>query len=537
MNTLIDAAPQGLRLIDYPAPAGRVVSGAFDEALETNPVPMAILSHELNADRAEGPRVPWFEASEIAKRAGVKLTIPDDGLSPGALAILIERRRDQAARDLLFARREGPLAAVGMFSAGIAGALMDPVNAAAGYVPFLGGTRYAAALERAVSPLSRAGVRLGVGGAEGAIGAAFVEAPTLSLRRDLQDDYGLYDSLANITFGTFASAGLRSVGGLARDRWKGLAAARQEDYLRSIEPGEWAAARQAYERSLDRDMFNELEFGFERGAGASDGLLERWRSGRDTAARQVDVDEAIGRQRTRMSDAEIERFVEAEKKMRTEAAAPGADDRVLLDAAGLAERKFREMDLKEVRARLAAGEGLIIVPGNNREIAAAISDETHAQAMKVVVSQAVEGRRIDADPVVRRDPVFGPQRMSDEEVRRRAVSNMSPEARVGGSVEASRAASETVKEAEAPAAGVSAAKPPPPRGRAGEGAGAEARSPELVAVEAKLAEARAGYEAALKDAGIEPPKPKEGAIDTVKRAEDYEKAWKAIADCARKEGA
>jgi hypothetical protein len=67
----------------------------------------------------------------------------------------------------------------------------------------------------------------------------------------VQDDYTLYDSLANIAFGTFASSGLRAVGGLARDRWKGLAAARQEDFLRSIEPSEWAASRKAYEQQIE----------------------------------------------------------------------------------------------------------------------------------------------------------------------------------------------------------------------------------------------------------------------------------------------
>lgn len=626
MYTTTDSAAQGTRLIDYPAPAGRVIAGAFDDAIETNPIPLYLLSRELNANRNEGPLLHWGHATEIAKRAGVKIAIPDDGISPSALSILVERRKDQAARDLLFARREGPGAAVGSFAAGLAGTLMDPLNLAAGYIPVLGGTRYAATLERAATMASRAGVRLWVGAAEGLVGATLLEAPTLSLRRDLQDDYGLYDSLANIAFGTFASSGLRAVGGAARDQWRGLAAARQEDFLRSIEPSEWAAVRQARERSIERDMATELEFGFERGPGLSPDMVDDFRGARLSQSfeagfqasqeqailaraervRQTDV--AIGRQRERMSDAEIERFVEAERKMRAEAAAPGADDRVLLDAAGLAERKFREMDLAEVKDRLKRGEGLIIVPGNNREIAAAISDETHAQAIKVVVAQAVEGRRIDADPVVRRDPVFGPQRMSDAEVRRRAVSNMSPEQRVGASQESSRVATLTIEEstarpkAEAPAAKTGAAKSPPPRGRADEAAGAEVidlsrlkkgvpiinmrdgyrigkvgdefevspvgknapgkdrsgwvfqpfrtdeigirefiagkekatqapKSPELAELEARLA---ADYERAS---------PEERAAwekiegeNVVQKADDYERAWKAIAACFSRRG-
>lgn len=416
MYTVTDSAPAGLSLADFPAPAGRVIAGAFDDALETNPIPLFMLSRELNAAKGIGPRLTREQAAEETKRHGVSVAVPDDGISTAALGILIERKKDQAARDLLFTRREGTAASVGMFGAGLAGAIFDPLNAASGFIPVLSGTRYAATLARAGTSMGRAGVRLGVGAAEGAVGAAAVEMPTIALRRDLQDDYGLYDSLTNIAFGTFASAGLRGVTGLARDRWRGLAAARQEDFLRSVEPAEWAAARMTYERQLERDMFSDLEFGFERGQGPSEGLIARWSDERIAAERLRQTDDDIIRMQARMSDAEIERFVEAERQFRSEAAAPGADDRQLLDASGIAERKFREMDLKEVRDRLKRGDGLIVVPGNAREVAAAISDETHAQAVKTAVAQAVEGRRIDVEGIVRTDRVFGPQRLSASEV-------------------------------------------------------------------------------------------------------------------------
>lgn len=530
MYTTVDAAPSGLSLNDFPAPAGRVIAGAFDDAIETNPVPLFLLSRELNANR-DSPRLEWWEATDQAKKAGVSVKVPDDGITQAALSILIERRKDQADRDTLFARREGTGAAIGTFGAGLAGALMDPLNAAAGYIPVLSGTRYAAALERAATVGGRAALRGGVGAAEGLVGAALVEAPTIALRRDMQDEYGLYDSLANIAFGTFASSGLRMVGGAARDRWKGLQAARQEDYLRSIEPSEWAAVRQTYERQIERDMTTDLEAGFERGGGAADGLTERWAAQRSGAERLRQADEAIGRMQSRMSDAEIERFIEAEKKLRAEAAGP--DDRVLLDAQGIAERKFREMDLKEIKERLARGEGLIIVPGNAREALAAVSDETHAQALKVAVGQAVEGRRIDVDPVLRQDKAFGPQRMPAEEVKRRARSNMAPESKVGADPAASKRADETIKESEAPAARSGGSEPPPPRGPKDEAAGAEPKSPTLVEAEARLAEAKVAVEKAANDAGLTPPAPDAALI---KQSDTYDKAWKAIAACAQRGG-
>jgi hypothetical protein len=531
MYTVTDSAAAGTSLFDFPAPAGRVIAGAFDDALETNPVPLFMLSRELNAHRGIGPLVAKDQALEQAKREGVSVKVPDEGISSAALGILIERRKDQAARDLLFARKDGFGASAGMFGAGLAGALMDPVNAASGFIPVLSGTRYAAQLARAGTIASRTGVRAGIGGAEGLVGAGLVEMPTIALRRDLQDDYDLYDSLTNVAFGTFASAGLRTVGGLARDRWRGLAAARQEDFLRSVDQSEWAAARAAHEQQLERSMAQDLE-GFERGTGPSDGLVEQWAGARLAAERLAQTDETIGRMRSRMADEEIERFVEAERKMRAEAAVP--DDRVLLDSAGIAERKFREMDLAEVRDRLARGEGLIIVPGNEREVAAAISDETHALALKTAVAQAIEGRRIDTDPVVRQDRIFGPQRMSKSAVLERARSNMAPENKVGADRAASQRADESIKVSEGPAAKRGGSEPPPPRGsQRAEAAGPEGKSPELVEAEALLADTQMKLKQAANDAGIEPPP----AGKAIEQSEDYERAAKAIAACANRTGA
>lgn len=534
MYTLQDSAAAGTTLFDFPAAAGRVISGAFDDALETNPVPLFMLSRELNASRSIGPRLSKADAVDYAKHAGVEVKVPEDGISQAALSILVERRKDQTARDVLFARKEGAAASIGVFGAGFAGALMDPVNAATGFIPILSGTRYAAALANAATSGSRAALRMGIGGAEGLVGASLVEIPTIGLRRDLQDDYGLYDSLANVAFGTFASAGLRVVGGAARDRWRGLQAARQEDFLRSIEPAEWSAARAMYERQIERDFMAELEGGFERGAGPSDGLAARWASDRSAAEKLAATDATIERMRARMSDEEIERFVEAEKEMRAASSAPGADDRVLLDAAGVAERKFREMDLAEVRDRLRKGEGLIVVPGNEREVAAAISDETHAIALKTAVAQAVEGRRIDVDPVVRQDAAFGPQRMSASETRNRARSNMAPENKVGADAAASRRAVESIKKAEAPAAKPGGTEPPPPRGsRAAEAAGVTAQLRDLADAEASLADAKMAVKQAANDAGV--VLPKDDAPEAAK-AKDYDKAWQAAATCLVRAG-
>ncbi len=264
----------------------------------------------------------------------------------------------------------------------------------------------------------------------------------------------------------------------------------------------------------------------------AEGLAERWAGARVAAERAAQADESVGRMQRRMGDEEIERFVDAERKQRADAAQP--DDRILLDAAGIAERKFREMDLAEVKERLARGEGLIVVPGNEREVAAAISEETHAHALKTAVAQAIEGRRIDADPVVRQDRIFGPQRMSQSAVLERARSNMAPENKVGADRAASQRADASIKETGAPAAKRGGTEPPPPRGSRGvEAAGAEVKSPELVEAEALLADTQARFKQAANDAGIEPPP----AGKAIEQSEDYERAAKAIAACANRTGA
>jgi hypothetical protein len=291
MYTLDDSGAKGMSLLDFPAPAGRVVGEAFDAAVETNPIPLFMQSMELNNARARGFVMPKEQAAIQAKAAGVDVKVPDTGITQDALGILIERRRDEAARNLLMARSPGGLATAGTFGAGLAGALLDPVNAAAGFIPVLGGTRYAGVLADAATAGARAGVRLGVGAAEGAVGAAAVEIPTMSLRRDLQDDYSLYDSLANIAFGTMASAGIRGVGGAVRDRVVGLSRARELDALRSIEPEVWQQLRQRAANEQERAFWGDLEAGFQRG----EGIPPELRAAMERERNQPEFDAGDGR--------------------------------------------------------------------------------------------------------------------------------------------------------------------------------------------------------------------------------------------------
>ncbi|MEO4014823.1 hypothetical protein [Pseudomonas rossensis] len=224
-------------MLDIPAESGEVFDAAFDSAFSTNPTTSLVRSEQL-AEQAEGRAVVMGPESYLAPNAGrlepdspmvdaqaardrvagmgLDIKIPEQGIRQGALDVLVDRHREQAARQQVLARANG--GAMGtQIAAGLAASLLDPLNIASAFVPVVGEARYAAMLGRAASPLGRAGVRVGVGSVEGAVGAAILEPlPLLAANQD-QTEYGLSDSLANIALGGLLGGGLHSIGGAASD--------------------------------------------------------------------------------------------------------------------------------------------------------------------------------------------------------------------------------------------------------------------------------------------------------------------------------
>lgn len=533
MWTLNDRAAK-LPLADYPVSAGHVISTAFDDAIDNNPVPLFMQAMELNRLRDQGAKLPKDQAEAEAKRNGVTVKVPKEGMTPAALSFMIQRRKDEADKQMVFARSPGGFAATGgQFAAGMAGAMLDPVNMAAGFIPVLGGTRYAAALGQAGAVGARAGLRAGVGAVEGVVGAALVEAPTLALRRDLQDDYTMVDSLANIAFGTFASAGLRTGAGALRDFHLGLDKARQLDAMRSIEPEVWERMRQQTANAEERTFFSDLEGGFARGEGIPDQMQtafegQRARAdfeaesrgaqsefgdamGEYVAERQAvhtritaEADAAIERRMLRERDKALAAGMEPDEALREafRVAMPEVDKRLKSQAEIGAERAG-EAELTFARQALARNQGLIFVPSTAREIEASISTDTHVQALRASVAQAIDGRRVDPTAVVRTDPVFRNQRLSEQEVKLMAQSDQAPENKVAADKGAS-----------------------------------ERAAVDVGAVEKHLAE---GDDAALELSELRKltteaersltPEAKEKLDAKDDRTTFYEKAWNAVADC------
>lgn len=222
-------------MLDIPADSGEVFDASFGGAFATNPSSAIVRTESLNQAQ-EGlrltgdtesilvpprnePDTPLLEAQAARDRVagmGLDIKIPEQGIREGALDILVDRHREQAARQQVMARANGGSFGT-QIAASLAASLLDPLNIASAFVPVVGEARYAALLGRAAGPLGRAGVRAGVGTAEGAVGAAIIEPlPLLAAGLD-QTEYGLSDSLANIALGGVLGGGLHTVGGAVSD--------------------------------------------------------------------------------------------------------------------------------------------------------------------------------------------------------------------------------------------------------------------------------------------------------------------------------
>lgn len=233
-------------LDEYSAGLGESLGQTARETLIRSPVASLLRMEELRAASdpgggvevdsgtgavSETPKKRMFsqdEALDRAKTAGVKLEFPKDGITEDAFNILVERKQDEMRRQDIMARGpSGFLPGVAKFGTAFGASLLDPINIASAFVPVVGEARYASLLASAGrSTLARTLPRLGVGAAEGLVGAAMVEPIIYGAARYEQADYGMADSALNVAFGGVFGGGLHVLGGSGADAfraWKGRA--------------------------------------------------------------------------------------------------------------------------------------------------------------------------------------------------------------------------------------------------------------------------------------------------------------------------
>jgi hypothetical protein len=207
-------------LSEIPSTFSEVMEAQFASTVTELPTVATRRAAELFQAHREGVRIDRAAALARVKDAGLEgqLSIESGGITQAALDILIERKRDELRRASILARAEGGfLENVSRFGVAIGTSLADPVNVGLSFVPVVGQARYVRMLKAAATPLGRAGVRAGVGAAEGAVGAAIVEPLIYSAKQYEQADYDMLDSLLNVGFGTIYGGGLHVVGGAAAD--------------------------------------------------------------------------------------------------------------------------------------------------------------------------------------------------------------------------------------------------------------------------------------------------------------------------------
>ncbi|UHG99205.1 hypothetical protein [Pseudomonas sp. 7-41] len=285
-------------MLDIPADSGEVWDASFGDNYSNNATSSNLRMRAIEEEEIGKPQVgaglgrlpsqrlapdtPLLDAQAARDKVsgmGLDIKIPEQGIREGALDILIDRHREQAARQQVMTRANGGSFGT-QLAAGLAASLLDPLNIASAFVPVYGEARYAAMLGRAVSPLGRAGVRAGVGAVEGAVGAAILEPlPLLAAQQD-QTEYGLSDSLANIAMGGLLGGGLHTVGGAVSDALRRRIATEPTPQVESVlnsadrQPSQPLRAAD-FERIFDQDPETALRGALARDLEADGATLYR----------------------------------------------------------------------------------------------------------------------------------------------------------------------------------------------------------------------------------------------------------------------
>lgn len=209
-------------IYDYEASTGEAFASGLERALDTNPLPSILRSYSFLDEDLKGimGATDWVDAETARKEAAdasVQIDVPVAGMSRYELNTIKYLKRREAAQNQASERSRGLVAGAAGLAGGLVGSVVDPINIASAFIPIVPEARYAMWLKQASSPLARAGVRVGAGAVEGAVGAALVEPLVYVGATDAQLQYGLTDSFINVAFGTVLGGGLHSIGGAALD--------------------------------------------------------------------------------------------------------------------------------------------------------------------------------------------------------------------------------------------------------------------------------------------------------------------------------
>lgn len=189
----------GFNVMDVAEAGG--LTGGLEELAQTDPLPAWSQEEQKAYIRDEG--------LEGALSPGEHYTRPE-------LEFLARLKHEEIEKMLTREKASAWYAPFG-FLAGLGASFTDPVNLATSLVPVLPEARMMQLLAKSGSAWGRAGIRAGVGAAEGAVGAAVVEPMIIGGKTELQQEYGLTNSLMNVVFGAAMGAVMKPAAGALGD--------------------------------------------------------------------------------------------------------------------------------------------------------------------------------------------------------------------------------------------------------------------------------------------------------------------------------
>jgi hypothetical protein len=169
------------------------------------------------------PPEPTIPADAANSQYGIPGQLKfDSDIAPSVAKGMYDDKRAALMRQSVAARQPSGFinGAEGMATDFAVNAL-DPLTVASSFIPVVGEARYGAWLADAGSALARAGVRAGVGAAQGVVGTAPIAALQYGLSKQEQGDMTATDALLNIAYGGILGGGLHALGGAIGDAWRG----------------------------------------------------------------------------------------------------------------------------------------------------------------------------------------------------------------------------------------------------------------------------------------------------------------------------
>ena len=167
----------------------------------------SFMSEQTRRSTEEGRLVAPEDLTKQYGDLGLKFDLP---MTQGEADILAENKRaEQIRMAMIEYGPKGLLSTSAQFGTGVLAAMVDPLELATAFIPFVGQAPKVAALAR----MGEVGRRTLVGAANGFVGSVVTEPGYYLLSKSQQLDYTMTDALFNVGVGTFLGGGIGTVAG------------------------------------------------------------------------------------------------------------------------------------------------------------------------------------------------------------------------------------------------------------------------------------------------------------------------------------